>query len=128
MPTNRKLLGSIVVPFPVEADLSGLSSENRIRIFRMWYRRTFQTPREWKALADDNRVILHFGAVDWESQVWVNGQHMGMHHGGYDKFSYDITDALTKGTAGTHELIVGVYDPTEFAHIHIAHKGWQTAP
>ncbi|BDA45139.1 probable beta-glucuronidase [Coccomyxa sp. Obi] len=117
VPVNRTLLGSIVVPFPVEGDLSGLSPENKTGVFRMWYRRTFKIPREWKALEDDNRIILHFGAVDWESQVWVNGQHMGMHRGGYDKFSYDITDALTNGTDGRHELIVGVYDPTEYAHI-----------
>lgn len=65
---------------------AGLSSENKTGVFRMWYRRSFQIPREWKALADDTRVILHFGAVDWESHVWVNGQHMGMHRGGCAAF------------------------------------------
>ena len=52
-----------------------------------------------------HRVILHPEATPHSSSCR------------YDKFSYDITDALTKGTAGTHELIIGVYDPTEFAHI-----------
>ena len=47
-------------------------------------------PADWKG----QRVLLHFGAVDWEATVWVNGKEVGTHRGGYDAFSFDITDAL----------------------------------
>jgi hypothetical protein len=56
---------------------------------------------------------LHFGAVDWEAAVYVNGRLMGTHRGGYDRFEYDVTDALN---GGTNELIVKVYDPTDSGH------------
>src|SRR5262249_40114884 len=52
----------------------------------------------------------HFGAVDWQATVWVNGTRLGEHQGGYDAFTFDITDAL-KGE-GAQELVVGVWDPT----------------
>ena len=57
---------------------------------RIWYRRTFEVPRKWRG----RRVLLHFGAVDFEATVWVNGKEVGQHRGGYDAFSFDITDAL----------------------------------
>src|SRR5262249_16670553 len=57
------------------------------------------------------RVLLHFGAVDWETKVWVNGKKIGEHRGGYDAFQWDITDALKD--AENQELVVGVWDPTD---------------
>ena len=96
----------ILVPFPVESALSGVMkhvSEND----RIWYRRTFEVPKSWR----DRRVLLHFGAVDFETTVWVNGQQVGQHRGGYDGFSFDITGALNK--SGPNELLVGVWDPTD---------------
>ena len=57
------------------------------------------------------RILLHFGAVDWEATVWVNGKKLGNHRGGYDAFSFDITDALKRD--GEQELVVGVWDPTD---------------
>jgi hypothetical protein len=99
--------GEILVPFPVESALSGVMkrvSETQ----RLWYRRTFTVPGKW----DGQRVLLHFGAVDWETTVWVNGREVGSHRGGYDAFSFDITDALTPGR-GAQELVIAVWDPTD---------------
>jgi len=101
-PVGRELGERILVPFPVESALSGVGR----RAERLWYRRTFEIPAAWKGL----RVLLHFQAVDWEATVWVNGQQVGTHRGGYDAFSFDITDALRPG--GPQELIVRVFDPT----------------
>ena len=55
-------------------------------------------------------MLLHFGAVDWEATVWVNGKEQGTHRGGYDGFSFDITDALRP--AGAQEIVVRVFDPS----------------
>ena len=63
--------------------------------------------RRWR----EHRVLLHFGAVDWETEVFVNGKSLGVHRGGYDPFSFDLTDALR--VAGDQEIIVRVYDPTD---------------
>src|SRR5436309_2765591 len=79
----------VLVPFPVESALSGVMkpvSEND----RIWYRRTFQLPKKWQG----HLILLHFGAVDFEAVVWVNGKQVGQHRGGYDAFTLDITDAL----------------------------------
>jgi hypothetical protein len=73
---------------------------------RLWYRRTFQVPERWRG----QRILLHFGAVDWESTVYLNGRELGTHRGGYDPFSFEITDALRP--SGDQELIVKVFDPT----------------
>lgn len=78
----------------------------------MWYRRTFTVPEGWK-VGQGKRLQLNFGAVDWQSEVYVNGHKVAEHKGGYDKFSADITAALKPGR--TQELIVGVYDPTDAA-------------
>jgi len=101
-PVGRELPERILVPFPVESALSGVGR----RAERLWYRRSFEIPAAWKG----SRVLLHFQAVDWEATVWVNGRQVGSHRGGYDAFSFDITDALRAG--GAQELIVGVFDPT----------------
>jgi hypothetical protein len=102
-PVGKNLPEQILVPFPVESALSGLMKHSD----RLWYRRMFTVPKDWK----DKRVLLHFGAVDWEATVYVNGKKLGTHRGGYDAFEFDITDALKK--EGNQELIVGVYDPTD---------------
>ena len=74
---------------------------------RLWYDGTFETPKDWR----DGRVLLHFAAVDWESTVWVNGKELGTHRGGYDGFTYDITDALS--AEGKQKITVAVWDPTD---------------
>jgi hypothetical protein len=102
LPTG-KLDKTILVPFPVESALSGVREHHD----RLWYRRTFTVPAAWKG----KHVVIHFGAVDFESQVFVNGKSLGTHRGGYDPFSYDITSALTE--TGKQELTVRVWDPTD---------------
>jgi hypothetical protein len=104
VPVGTDLRGKIVVPFPVESALSGV----KLHFDRLWYRRTFTIPSDWAG----KRVNLHFGAVDYEAEVFVNGKSVGIHRGGYDAFSFDITGFLTP--SGPQELIVRVYDPTEF--------------
>ena len=98
--------GEILVPFPIESALSGVmrtvGDENRL-----WYRRELARGD----LRDGERLLLHFGAVDWEARVWVNGREMGEHRGGYDAFTFDITDAL--GPGGAQELVVAVWDPSD---------------
>jgi Concanavalin A-like lectin/glucanases superfamily/Glycosyl hydrolases family 2, sugar binding domain/Glycosyl hydrolases family 2 len=106
-PVGQSLGERILVPYPVESALSGIQrSEDR-----MWYRRTFEVPRGWNIGRGGDRLVLNFGAVDYEAKVWVNGKLVAAHQGGYDKFSADITDALT--SRGSQELIVGVEDLTD---------------
>lgn len=92
----------ILVPFPVESALSGVME----RAERVRYRRSFEVPSAWAG----SRVLLHFEAVDWEATVSVNGEELGTHRGGYDAFSFDITDALR--SEGSQELVVDVFDPS----------------
>ncbi|MFC9913149.1 PA14 domain-containing protein [Streptomyces sp. NPDC127197] len=108
-PFGRNLDEEILVPYPVESQLSGVERHED----RMWYRRTFTVPSDWR-IGTAKRLQLNFGAVDWRAEVYVNGTEVAAHEGGYDKFSADITDALRPGR--TQELIVGVYDPTDAAN------------
>ena len=98
---------SILVPFPVESQLSGagvwVAPDERL-----WYRRTFRAP----ALPAGHRLLLNFGAVDWEAEVQVNGTAVGVHRGGFDPFTIDITAQLRPG-AVEQELVVAVRDPTD---------------
>ncbi len=98
--------GQILVPFPIESALSGVM--RRLDETNMlWYQRSFRVPPEWSG----RRVRLHFGAVDWRTRVFINGREIGQHRGGYDAFSFDITDSLKR--AGEEEIRVAVIDPTE---------------
>lgn len=98
--------GSILVPFAIESSLSGVG-RTITADEALWYRRTFTVPSEWKG----RNVLLHFGAVDWECEVFVNGKSVGTHTGGYTAFSFDITKALRK--KGEQTLVVKVKDATE---------------
>ena len=98
--------GQILVPFCVESALSGVMKPLTEKQ-RLWYHRTFKVPGSWKS----QRVLLHFGAVDWEATVTVNGKEIGTHKGGFDAFSFDITDALKP--SGEQEIVVAVWDPTD---------------
>lgn len=117
-PIQRNLNERILVPFPPESALSGIMRHEE----RMYYRRRFIVPKEWKLAnrekgSQRRRLLLHFDAVDYQAKVWVNGSLVGMHEGGYDRFTLDITDALLGGDddkpSYPQELVVGVYDPTE---------------
>lgn len=102
----EKYQGKILVPFAVESALSGVGKAVGIKNC-LWYHTTFTIPAGWKG----KRTLLNFGAVDWESTIWVNGKEMGTHRGGYDSFCFDITDAL-KGS-GEQELVIRVWDSTD---------------
>ncbi len=88
-PFGKTLDGRILVPFAVESALSGVMKP--VPDGRVWYRRTFGIPEAWRK---GKRLLLHFGAVDYEATVWVNGRELGTHRGGYDGFTHDITAAL----------------------------------
>jgi beta-galactosidase/beta-glucuronidase len=98
--------GKITVPYCVESSLSGVGRQVGAE-HRLWYRRVFARPET----PAGERVLLHFGAVDWEAEVYVNGKAIGTHRGGHDPFSFDITAALT--AEGEQELVVAVWDPTD---------------
>jgi len=98
--------GEILVPFALESALSGVQKplkENQL----LWYEREFTVPSKWMS----QRVMLHFGAVDWSADVYVNGVYVGGHTGGFTPFACDITAALNK--KGAQKLVVRVWDPTE---------------
>jgi hypothetical protein len=98
----------ILVPFPVESSLSGVGKP-LLPLQRLWYRRTFTLPTD--AAWTGKNVLLHCDAVDWEAEVFVDGKRLGMHRGGYDRFSFDVTAALGKGPE--HVLTIGVRDPSD---------------
>ena len=101
VPLNRALTSTILVPYPWQSALSG----QRINIQRAWYRNEITIPADWK----NQNIILHFGAVDYQAEVYVNGRCAGIHKGGYSPFSFDITQLLAN--KNKQEIIVGVYDP-----------------
>ena len=96
---------SILVPYPIESALSGVMEKGDEQCY--WYRRTVTIPDAMKG----QRLLLHFGAVDWEAKAYVNGIEVGSHTGGYDPFTFDITDAVKAGQAD-QELVVYIYDNT----------------
>lgn len=98
--------GEILVPFAIESALSGVGrtiDETK----EIVYHRTFDVPKNWKG----KQVLLHFGAVDWKADVWVNDVKVGSHTGGFAPFSFDITAALN--SKGSNSLTVRVWDPTD---------------
>ena len=97
--------GKILVPYPYESALSGVGKPSPVDQ-RLWYRRNFTIPAGW--LANGGRVLLHFGAVNWDSTVFVNGKALGGHKGGFDGFDYDITGALRPGG---NTLVVSAWNP-----------------
>ena len=98
--------GKILVPYPVESSLSGV--QKRVgEEQEVWYSTSFTVPATWK----NRNVVLHFGAVDWRADVWVNDVKVGSHEGGYTPFSFDVTPFLTKDKS--QKLAVKVWDPTD---------------
>lgn len=97
--------GEILVPFAIQSSLSGVQksvSANEV----LWYEREFTIPSKWNG----QHILLHFGAVDWKADVWVNDIKVGSHTGGYTPFYFDITAALN--AKGSNKLTVRVYDST----------------
>ncbi len=102
-PFGDKLAERILVPYPTESALSGIQRHEDY----MWYRKTILVPKTWR-IGDGERLKLHFGAVDYQATVYVNGIQVATHKGGYDGFTADITNAVTG--SGLQEVIVGVED------------------
>lgn len=106
--------GDILVPFAVESSLSGVGKtlgEDK----ELWYQREFVIPSKWRG----KRILLHFGAVDWKTEVWVNNIKVGEHTGGFTPFTFDITQALKNSE---NNLVVKVWDPTEKVRSHAESK------
>jgi len=98
--------GRILVPFAVESSLSGV--QKRVSDAEaLWYKRTFTVPTAWKG----RDVLLHFGAVDWKAEVFINDVKIGVHTGGYTPFCFNITPFLKAG--GEQKLAVKVIDTTD---------------
>jgi beta-galactosidase/beta-glucuronidase len=110
----------IEVPFSPETPRSGVGDAGLY--MACWYRRTFDLPE----LGPDERLVLHFGAVDYEAKVWVDGALAVTHEGGYTPFSADITPLLHPGT--THEIVVRAEDdPADLAKPR-GKQDWQLVP
>ncbi|GAB3030374.1 glycoside hydrolase family 2 protein [Spirosoma pulveris] len=103
-PQPTEFSGQILVPFCLESTVSKVNKPLTADQ-RLWYRRTVSLPADWAG----QRVLLQFGAVDYECSLWVNGGLAGSHTGGSDAFSFDITDYLKDGQ---NQLVLGVTDPT----------------
>lgn len=86
---DKKFSREILVPFCPESKLSGIEQKDFMPC--VWYKRRFTIPKNWQG----KRILLHFGAVDYEATVWVNGKKTGSHRGGYSPFSFDITEYLS---------------------------------
>jgi beta-galactosidase/beta-glucuronidase len=97
--------GQILVPYPLESALSGVK-KSLLPDQKLWYQRDFALGKK----QSDKRYLLHFGAVDYLARVLVNGKEVGTHTGGYQAFSFDITDALQQGN---NKITVAVWDPTD---------------
>ncbi|MDR1722533.1 MAG: beta-galactosidase, partial [Tannerella sp.] len=98
--------GKILVPFAIESSLSGVQ-QTVGKDKELWYHRTFTVPASWK----NRDVTLHFGAVDWKADVFVNDVKIGSHTGGYTPFCFDITPFLK--SSGVQKLVVRVWDGTD---------------
>ncbi len=105
-PRPTSYQGKILVPFAIESALSGVGKTVG-KDSVLWYRTTFTLP----AAKKDRNYLLHFGAVDWETEVFINGKRAGMHQGGYDPFSFDITPYLIKNKQ--QQIDIKVWDPTD---------------
>ncbi|ACU60661.1 glycoside hydrolase family 2 [Chitinophaga pinensis] len=103
--TPDNFSGNILVPYPFESALSGVKKRLQPDQW-LWYKRSFTKP----VLKPGERLLLHFGAVDFEAVVFINDKELGSHKGGYQHFSIDVTDALT---TGKNNLVVRVWDPTD---------------
>jgi beta-galactosidase/beta-glucuronidase len=110
---------TITVPFPPESSASGIGDTGFHRV--LWYRRTFTAPQE-----PDERLMLHFAAVDYSAQVWVNGQLVAQHTGGHTPFSADITDALHD--SGEQVLVVRAVDDPHDLEQPRGKQDWQETP
>ena len=99
----KKLDEKILVPFCRESELSGINRKKFVK--SVWYKRSFSIPKNWNT----KKILIHFGAVDWKTRVWINGNLVGMHIGGQASFSFEITKFLKKRN---NKIVVNAYDDT----------------
>lgn len=113
---NKDFDQKINVPFAFQTALSGIND----RSFHdtVWYKKDFSVSKDWSS----KRIMLHFGAVDYRSWIYVNGQFAGFHEGGHTSFSFDITDHLTWET---ESVVVKVEDPSVDETIPRGKQFWQ---
>lgn len=104
IPTNWD--GKILVPYAVESALSGVG-KRLTKDQVLWYQNTITVPNAMRK----GKVLLHFGAVDWRCDVYVNGKLIDTHEGGFDAFTVDISHALAKGAK--QQITLRVWDPTD---------------
>jgi len=95
----------ILVPFPLESALSGVKRPLQPDQV-LWYHHTFRLESGWET----GRTLIHFGAVDWSCRLWINGQPIGEHTGGYDPFTFEITHAVSHKK---NDLVLAVLDPSD---------------
>lgn len=132
--------GKILVPFSPEAALSGVNRQLMPNEY-LWYHRTFsvdghKTKRAGESFSEEDpesgmgadltaeRLLLHFGAVDQACVVWVNGQRIGKHTGGYLPFEFEITEAVQ---AGENDLVVAVKDLSDTSYHSRESRSWKEA-
>src|SRR5918993_97999 len=113
---TRAFSRAIVVPYTFQSKLSGIGDTAFHDV--VWYRRTFTVPSGWQG----RRVLLNFGAVDYECVVWINGETAGQHPGGHSSFALDITDRLK---AGDKVVVLRVYDPATDMTIPRGKQYWK---
>jgi hypothetical protein len=138
-PFGTQLNQTVLVPFPVESCLSGLENASLPGTPPTYQRMVYRTLIDGSAALeeaaavdnrggdgtiDDGEVLLHFGAVDWQADVYINGLWVGSHEGGYDSFSFPIADALRSRKVGDEwqstdestldEILVIVHDPSNY--------------
>ena len=114
--SNRRFDRNIIVPYCFESRLSGIGDPS----FHpwMWYRRSVTIPADWKG----QRVLLHFGAVNYWAMVWVNGKLAGRHEGGQTPFTFDVTPLLKPGT---NVLTVRAHFPPTNRYIPRGKQFWE---
>jgi beta-galactosidase/beta-glucuronidase len=113
---TRPFSKTIVVPYTFQSRLSGIADTAFHDV--VWYRRSFTVPGAWQG----RRVLLNFGAVDYEALVWVNGEAAGRHRGGHASFALDVTDRLK---AGDNSVVVRAYDPATDMTIPRGKQYWK---
>ena len=104
----KRYQGKILVPFSFESPLSGVGKNIKPED-KMWYRKNFELPKNWS----EKDVVIHFEAVDYKSDVWVNDILVGSHKGGFDRFSFNITPYLKPN--GLQKIVLAVEDATNFS-------------
>jgi len=100
---DRELAGEILVPFCPESELSGIGNVDFMEA--VWYRREVEVPGEWAG----RDVLLHFGAVDYDATVWVNGREMARHRGGFTPLACELAGVAAPGETAT--IVVRARDP-----------------